>query len=83
MSAELDRLDRLEGRLDGVVGDVRDLRREVRDGFDAMAERFDTVDEAHEIATERAGRVDWKTIIAFAATVVVPILIAFITRGAT
>lgn len=76
-----DRLARLEQRVDRVVGDVGELKGEVRAGFETMTERFDVIDAAHRRADVRAARVDWKTIIAFASTVVVPIVTAIIATG--
>lgn len=80
-----DRLDRLEGRVDECATDVAELRGEVRSGFktmrDRIEERFDIVDQAHANVERRAGRVDWKTVLAVASTVVVPIVVALIVSG--
>lgn len=37
------RLDKVDVRLDKVDADVRELRRDMKAGFDAMNERFDTM----------------------------------------
>lgn len=67
-------IGQLARRVDELCGDFKDFREEVR-------ERFDTIDEAHERVDERASKIDWKTVLAFFATVVVPIVVALIVQG--
>lgn len=69
-----ERLDRMERKVDQLVGDFSEFRGEVR-------QRFNTIDEDHARVEHRAGKVDWKTILAFASTVVVPIVVAVIVSG--
>lgn len=75
------RLDRLEARVDRVDTKVDELTGECRAGFKAMTKRFDTVDDAHANVEKRATRVDWKTVLAVASTVVVPIVVAIIVAS--
>ena len=82
---QVEALAELPQRVVEIRGDLSrlklELREDMREGFKKMATRFDTVDQAHERSETRAGKVDWKTIIAFASTVVVPIVVAIILEG--
>lgn len=70
-------VDKLEGTVERLGDTVENVRDEIRS-------RFDRVDLAHETGGASAAvthGADWRTVLAIAGTVVVPIVVAIITTS--